>query len=378
MTDNKPEEIISADFEIGGSPEEAARECEEDCTAEPEDRSEEIDSEESDDVEESASCEEPVERWNPWPVTPVRYANLTEARHINRKGRLLRERRSTEAYSGQYPTIDPTQVKFHDSFKELLSIDQDLVESMRYDMDVEGYKLSLPIVLATWPGQEEPVLIDGHTRVEAGKRSGIEKIPYSIERFDDIEGALEYVATVQAKRRHTDQWVLYQLIIAVDSPMDRGGDRRSDEAKSKGPNGPIEMQWRNSAQRTAFIVKTNETTVKRARRIHREGTPEIIQGLRERKMTISQAEKAIINAKTKKTDAESEVIQNKDNLVSLTDDNLAALKKLGGNRHDLVNTAVAEFVARKLGKKSTETESKPEEKLQEPVMDLGEETDKES
>ncbi len=288
---------------------------------------------ESDDVDESGDCQVPVDRWNSWPVTPIRYANLTEKTKIERKGRSLKERRSLEADSGQYPTIDPKQVKFHDSFKGLLSIDEDLVESMRYDMDVEGYKLSKPIVLATWPGQEDPVLIDGHNRVQAGVRSGIERIPYVIERFDDIEGALEYVATVQAKRRHTDQWVLYQLIVAVDSPMDRGGDRRSDEAKSKGPNGPIETRWRNSAQRTAFIVHTNETTVKRARRIHREGTPDIFQALKEGKMTISQAEKAIIKkAEAENKTGEQSLTETKENfMVQLTDENLAVPKGVGRN-----------------------------------------------
>ena len=299
---------------------------------------------------------------------PKPFHNVNEGRKIARKKLPLKKRRSVEADSGHYPTIDLKEVKLHSRFKGLLGIDEDLEESISADMAVEGFKLSKPIVLATWPGQEEPVLIDGHTRLKSAKSSGIKKIPYAIEKFDDIDGALEYVATAQTKRRGTDQWVLYQLIVAVDNLMDRGGDRRSDKAKSKGPTGPIETLYKNSAERTAFIVKTDPTTVKRARRIQREGTREIIQALKDRKLKISQAEKAIIKAKTKKTDVESEVIQNKDNMVSLTDENLAGLEKLGGNRHEHVNAAVKGYIARELPKKAGSESENSEVDDQKPLL----------
>ncbi len=376
MTENKPEEITSADLEIEGSSEKAPRQCEDDCTVEPEELSEDTVLEESDDVEESTNCHILVDRDDPWTATLGRCANLKEREQIVTEGSSLKKRRRAEADSGHYATIDPRRVKYHDRFRGLLSIDEDLVDSMSVDMAVEGYKLSKPIVLGTWPGQEELVLIDGHTRVQSAIRSGIKKIPYTIERFDDIDGALRFVASIQTKRRQNNDWVVYKLICELDNTMDRGGDRRSEKAKSKGPDGPIETQYKNSAQRTADIVGTNETTVKRARRIQREGTDKIIQAIRDGKLKISQAVNAIINAK--KTVVESKAIQDKDNLVALTDDNLAGLKELGGNRHAVVNTAVAEFIARQREIKSTEGPIKPEEKVEEPAIDLSQKTDKES
>lgn len=368
LTDNKLEETASADFEIEGSSEEAPRESEEDCTVEPEEGSEDIDVEESDDVEESAGCGERVEPWNPWPVTPVRYANLREAEKIERKGWSLRKRRSLEADSGHYPTIDPKKVKFHPRFKGLLGIDEHLVESMRYDMDVEGYKLSKPIVLATWPGQEELVVIDGHTRVKASIRSGRQKIPYVIERFDDIDGALEYVATVQAKRRSTDDWVRLRLLSELDKLWDRGGDRRSEGAKSKGPVGPNETNYKNSAERTGSLIGWSARQVKRGRRINKDATPEILEALKNHKMTIGQADKRIAEkAKAKKqTTEESQAKENKVAMVALSDENLAALEELGGNRYIVVNKAVAEYLARELKKRERSEAESPEVDDQKP------------
>jgi hypothetical protein len=75
--------------------------------------------------------------------------------------------------------------------------------------------------------------------------------------------------------------------------MERGGDRRSEQAKSKGPHGPIERKPVTSAGRPAGLVGCSARTVKRARTIRKKGSPEILDALRNRKMTINQAEKAL-------------------------------------------------------------------------------------
>jgi len=49
--------------------------------------------------------------------------------------------------------------------------------------------------------------------------------------------------------------------------MDRGGEWRSEHAKSKGPHGPIERKHATSPERTAGLVGYGAGTVKRARRI---------------------------------------------------------------------------------------------------------------
>lgn len=177
-------------------------------------------------------------------------------------------------------------------------------------------------------------------------KAGVQKIPYSVETFDDENGALEYIAKVQTQRRPTDDWVRYQLIIELDSLMERGGDRRSEQAKSKGSQEPIETRHSTSAERTAALVGCSAATVKRARRIRKEGTPSMLEALKNREMTISQVEKAIVEkAKAKEgTGEESPVGDNKNSMVHLTDENLAVLEQLDGTLHHHVNKAVSWYI----------------------------------
>jgi DNA-binding transcriptional MerR regulator len=276
-----------------------------------------------------------------------RSANLQEAYKIATQGSALKKRRSSEAdASAQIKTIDPRKIKTHPRFKGLLSIDEDLAESLTADMVVGGYFTSQPIVLATWAGQEEPVLIDGHTRVRAAIEAGLQKIPYTVETFDNIDGALEYIAKVQTHRRPTDDWVRYQLIIELDSLMERGGDRRSEQAKSKGSQDPLEKKYPNSAERTAAFVGCSPTTVKGARRIMRDGWPSLLKALQNRKVTISQAEQEIAKrAKADQTtEAESQVEEKENAMVQVNEEYRDVLTQMEGTLHEHVNKAVRMYI----------------------------------
>jgi hypothetical protein len=275
-----------------------------------------------------------------------RCANLQEAYQIALQGMALKKRRSSEADSSPLQFIDPREVKTHPRFKGLLSIDEDLAESLSADMTVEGYFLSQPVVLGRWPGQEDLVLIDGHTRVAAAIKAGVQKIPYSVETFDGIEGALEYIAKVQTHRRPTDDWVLYQLITELDCLMERGGDRKSEQAKSKGPDGPLETRHATSAERTAALVGCSGRTVKRARRIRKDGTAEILEALKNREMTINQAEQAVASKdKTHhKTETEPSFVESENCLVQVNDEYRGVLSQVEGTLHEHVNKAVKMYI----------------------------------
>jgi ParB-like chromosome segregation protein Spo0J len=298
-----------------------------------------------------------------------RCANLQEAYKIAFQGMSSKKRRSGGAHSDKFQMMDPKEIKTHPRFKGLFKIDDDLMESIRTEMVVGGYYASQPIVLGTWPGQEEPVLIDGHTRRRAAIAAGIKEVLVVIEELADEDGALQYVANVQTKRRPTDDWVRYQLITELDKLMDRGGDRRSSQAKSKGPHGPVETSYSTSAERTAALVGCSSRTVKRARRVRKEGTPEILADLKKRKISINQADKLIASeGKTDKRNVNSSVANDKEAMVRLTDKNLMALKELSGNLHFLVNKAVEEFVARHREQDSTVEIERPEEQTMESVL----------
>lgn len=277
-----------------------------------------------------------------------RCANLQEAYKIALQGMSSKKKRSSGGHSDKFQMMDPKKIKTHPRFEGLFKIDEDLMESISTEMALGGYFPSQPIVLGIWESEEEPVLIDGHTRRKAAIAAGLEEVLVVTEEFADEDGALQYVSNVQTKRRPTDDWVRYQLITELDKLMDRGGDRRSESAKSKGPHGPIETNYSSSAERTAALVGCGARTVKRARRIAKEGTAEIMEQLQNRKISIAQAEKRIAE-KAKldnKTGTKLPAKSSDEAVVRLTDDNLEALRELGGNLHSLVNKAVEEFIVR--------------------------------
>ncbi|MFH1112950.1 MAG: hypothetical protein V1792_03430, partial [Pseudomonadota bacterium] len=159
----------------------------------------------------------------------LREANDTALRAIAQKK--LRAELAKEP--GTFVMMDPKAIKTYPRFESLHGIDQDLLTDLTNNMGIEGFDPSQPIVLAIWPGQPEPVLADGKLRVNAAITAGIKQVLVLIRYFIDEEAVLEFIAWVQTHRRPTDDWVLYRLISEFDSLMQRGGDRRSEDAKSK-------------------------------------------------------------------------------------------------------------------------------------------------
>jgi ParB-like chromosome segregation protein Spo0J len=293
-----------------------------------------------------------------------RCANLQEAYKMAVQGLSSKERRRDKGESAEVKTIDPREIEMHLKFKGLLDIDDDLSESLTVDMTVSGFYVSKAIVLGTWPGLGKLVLIDGHTRVRSAIKAGLEAVPYTIETFDNEEEALEYIAKVQTNRRPNNDWVRFQLVRELDTLMERGGDRRSEQAKSKGSREPIEKEYSSSAAKTGALVGWSASTVKRARRVDREGTPEILEDLKKGKIRIGQAEKRIAPRANDKATAKSSSRENQDAMVQLTDENLSGLNELGGNRHAHVNEAVKQYIEREIRKRaSSDQEDSDSDKL---------------
>jgi len=162
-------------------------------------------------------------------------------------------------------------------FKGLFPIEQDTIEAIAQDMKVNGYDLSHPVVV--WLGQN--IVIDGNTRILAAKLAGLETVPVDTKDFKDEHEALQYAIHNQRDRRNLTDADLLRWIELVDGKKQRGGDRKSKEAKSKGSSEPID-----SAKETAKIVGTSETKVKKARTIFDHADEEIKQEVLEGKKSI--------------------------------------------------------------------------------------------
>ena len=177
-----------------------------------------------------------------------RCANLTEAHKMALQGASEKKKRNEQIATssddgGHRRAIGPKEIKTHSQFADALPVRKDLLQDITHDMLVNGYRPSEAIYMGTWPEQKEPVVIDGHTRRLAAIAARVPLVPVVIEEFDSLTVAWEAFVKSQILRRPNDQWVRYRLTIVNDRLMARGGDRRSKQAKSKGPDGPIERGY---------------------------------------------------------------------------------------------------------------------------------------
>jgi hypothetical protein len=134
---------------------------------------------------------------------------------------------------GNLHTMNPKKIRIHPTFQDLFPIRSELLDKIEIDMLTGDYDESQPIILATWDDQREPVCIDGHTRIKAAINAGIEELPIFIHEFDSEQKAIEKAIKLQQNRRNLSDADILNCVVWLDSKRRRGGDRRSDEAKSK-------------------------------------------------------------------------------------------------------------------------------------------------
>ena len=148
-------------------------------------------------------------------------------------------------------------------FSELFSIDENVLQGIVKNILENTYDESQPIVV--WKDQN--IVIDGHTRLKASHLAGRQIISVFNKAFRNEEEALQYAINNQRNRRNMSEAELLRCIEAVDKRQERGGDRKSEEAKSKAPSGGIEKSKSPSAQETARIVGASARKVERARSV---------------------------------------------------------------------------------------------------------------
>ncbi|MGO9566018.1 MAG: ParB N-terminal domain-containing protein [Desulfomonilaceae bacterium] len=185
--------------------------------------------------------------------------------------------------------VNPNKIKTDEPFSALLPINDDLLKRIETNIQDDGYDESQPIILCTWDGQDEPVCIDGHTRLKACMEAGIETVPVFIHKVKDSNEALMKAIQLQTNRRNLTDGDLFRLVKVLDEPRSRGGDRRSEKVKST-PSTDGNGDGRSaSAKRTANILGTSSRKVEKARTVAQNGTPEIIAAVENNKMTINAA-----------------------------------------------------------------------------------------
>ena len=240
---------------------------------------------------------------------------------------------SNQAASPATTMIAVSAIRTHPTFENLLRIDEEEQQRFSRKMGEDGYYESEAVVLAVWAGLEgDPVMIDWPMRWLTALDNGIEHIPCVIIEFPDMMAALQRAISLQMERRPSKDGTLYRLCEQFDTLQKRGGDRRSEKAKSNLTGVRIEKTRSVSARKTADLIGCNYGKVDKIRKIRRDGTPEIQDAVRNDKMSINKAfgmirEKELGTDETKRNSAAFM----KGARVVFTEENLGRLKELRGD-----------------------------------------------
>lgn len=178
-------------------------------------------------------------------------------------------------------TILLDEIEFHEDFKSLFEIDQEVLKRIVDSMKKNTYDNSQPVHI--WVIDGHKYLIDGHTRFTAAKAAGLKAIPYFEHRFATLEEAYRYALSLQVDRRNLDSKALLvnvSKLLGTDSIQNAEG---------------------NKAEAIAEIMDVSPRTVTKAIAVEKdeEAKAKVESG----EMTVNQAYNEI--QKKKKAKAES-------------------------------------------------------------------------
>jgi ParB-like chromosome segregation protein Spo0J len=251
--------------------------------------------------------------------------------------------------------MKPNEIETHPSFEELFPIREELLKKIETDMKEGTYDLSQPVILATWDGQKEPVCIDGHTRLKAAINAGIDELPVWTHKFDTEEEAIKKAVKLQQNRRNLSDADITVCVAMLDSKRLRGGDRKSEKAKSKASIDAIENAPSKSAAETAELLGISTTKVERTRNLLEHGDQETIDEVKQGKKSINKANTEIREKRKKKSSDDKPKKQKSnpsdeqhddtaDPMVPIPREYRGRLKELGGVIEDHVACAIKHYL----------------------------------
>jgi len=164
-------------------------------------------------------------------------------------------------------------------FKDLFPIRENILNEIVNDMKKNGFDHTRPIVL--WQGHKFTVL-DGHTRLEAAKRTNIFEVPVEVKSFSSEEEALAYTIRCQRNRRNlTDQEIL-QCVSELD--------KRKTMAEAGAMKGKkLATHVARSSDETAKVLGVNRGKVEKARAVLDKAPDEIKEAVKSGEMSINKA-----------------------------------------------------------------------------------------
>jgi ParB family chromosome partitioning protein len=178
--------------------------------------------------------------------------------------------------NGSTVTIDPT-------FERLFPRKQKDIDAIAEDMGKNGFNMAYPLLLADVGTEDKVYLLDGHTRVLAAQRAGVEPIIGGIMAFSAHQDAVDYAIHIQRDRRNLTDADIASCIAVLDELKTAG--RPSKELATHEAN----LSKGKSAESTATKLGTNRGKIEKTRAVLKNGTPEIKEAVTSGEKTINAA-----------------------------------------------------------------------------------------
>ncbi len=175
--------------------------------------------------------------------------------------------------NGTAMTMKTDLIRTAEPFQNLFPIREDILNRITADMKRYGFDNAHPIIV--WAGHKFTV-VDGHTRLLAARKLGINAIPVVVRDFENEAKALEYAIDSQRNRRNLTDAELMRCITALDKRK-KTGPRKNGVTPGK------------SAAHTGAILGISQVKVEKIRSLLDHAPEEIKEAVRSGNLTINRA-----------------------------------------------------------------------------------------
>lgn len=191
-------------------------------------------------------------------------------------------------------SIRISEIEYHEDFKSLFSIDDELLKRIVKSINDNKYDNSQPVHIWIYTdenGITHKYLIDGHTRVKAAEEAGLETIPYYEHKFNSFEEAYKYVLGLQVNRRNLE-----------------GSELLKNISKLYGTNFIQNYEGKKS-EAIAELIGKSDRTVEKGLYVNKNADEETLEKIDSGKLSVDKAykqlkkqEKALEQEKNSETD----------------------------------------------------------------------------
>jgi ParB family chromosome partitioning protein len=159
-----------------------------------------------------------------------------------------------------------SEIQTDSALESIFVIKPETLAAITTSMQKSGYDKAEPIVV--WKGKN--IVVDGHTRLKAAIAAEIAEIPAEEKEFASLEAAKEYTKKRQINRRNLTQAEIFQAAAELPNKEGRDGSGRAAEILAKD-------------------LGISAATVNHARAVAATAAPEVIEQIKQNKMSINHA-----------------------------------------------------------------------------------------